>query len=86
MMKLWEKKDQPISDFSKGMKQKVAIARALIHDPALLFFDEPTANLDPESSRVVREIILKFKKRGKRFSSTRTTWMRRNGFATASES
>jgi ABC-2 type transport system ATP-binding protein len=65
MMELWEKKDQPISDFSKGMKQKVAIARALIHDPALLFFDEPTANLDPESSRVVREIILKLKKDGK---------------------
>jgi ABC-2 type transport system ATP-binding protein len=47
------------------MKQKVAIARALIHDPALLFFDEPTANLDPESSKMVREIILALKKEGK---------------------
>jgi ABC-2 type transport system ATP-binding protein len=65
MMDLWEKRDQPISDFSKGMKQKVAIARALIHDPALLFFDEPTANLDPESSKMVREIILALKKEGK---------------------
>jgi ABC-2 type transport system ATP-binding protein len=65
MMELWEKKDQPISDFSKGMKQKVGIARALIHDPRLLFFDEPTASLDPESSRVVRDIILKLKKEGK---------------------
>jgi ABC-2 type transport system ATP-binding protein len=64
-MDLWEKKDQPISDFSKGMKQKVAICRALIHDPRLLFFDEPTANLDPESSRVVREFILKLKQEGK---------------------
>ena len=65
MMELWEKRDQPISDFSKGMKQKVAIVRALIHDPRLLFFDEPTTNLDPESSRVVRDFILKLKKDGK---------------------
>jgi len=65
MMDLWEKRDLPVSDFSKGMTQKVGIARALIHDPQLLFFDEPTANLDPESARVVREIILKLKKEGK---------------------
>ena len=65
MMDLWEKRDQDISDYSKGMKQKIAIARALIHDPELLFLDEPTANLDPESARVVRDIILKLKKDGK---------------------
>jgi ABC-2 type transport system ATP-binding protein len=65
MLDLWEKRDQPVSQYSKGMKQKVAISRALIHDPKLLFFDEPTANLDPESSRVVRDIILGLKKEGK---------------------
>ena len=65
MMDLWEKRDQAISEYSKGMRQKVAIARALVHDPELLFFDEPTANLDPEAAKVVREIILKLKVDGK---------------------
>lgn len=62
MMDLWEKKDLPIATFSKGMKQKVAIARTLVHDPILLFLDEPTANLDPEAAKMVREVILELKK------------------------
>ncbi len=62
MLDLWEKKDVAAGTFSKGMKQKLAIARALIHDPQVLFMDEPTANLDPEASKTVRDFILELKK------------------------
>jgi ABC-2 type transport system ATP-binding protein len=62
MLGLWEKRDSSAGSFSKGMKQKLAIARALIHDPQILFMDEPTANLDPESAKTVRDFILELRK------------------------
>jgi ABC-2 type transport system ATP-binding protein len=62
MLGLWEKKDVAVGTFSKGMKQKLSIARALIHEPQVIFMDEPTANLDPESSKTVRDFILDLKK------------------------
>lgn len=65
MLGLWEKKDVAAGAFSKGMKQKLAIARAIIHEPQILFMDEPTANLDPESSKTVRDFILELKKEKK---------------------
>jgi ABC-2 type transport system ATP-binding protein len=62
MLGLWERKDVAVGTYSKGMKQKLGIACALIHDPQILFMDEPTANLDPESAKVVRDFILELKK------------------------
>ena len=61
---LWDRRDEPVGNFSKGMKQKIAIARALVHDPRYIFLDEPTASLDPEAAKTVREYILELKKRG----------------------
>ncbi|MHA1200235.1 MAG: ABC transporter ATP-binding protein, partial [Candidatus Heimdallarchaeaceae archaeon] len=63
---LTEKIDLSAGSLSKGMKQKVAIARAMIHNPPVLFLDEPTASLAPESAKVVREQIVKLSKKEKR--------------------
>jgi len=65
MLGIWEKKDDAVGTLSKGMKQKLAIARALVHDPQILFMDEPTVNLDPEAARTVRDFILELKKEEK---------------------
>jgi len=65
MLGLWDRRSDTTSTFSKGMKQKLAIARALLHEPRLLFLDEPTSGLDPEASHLVREFISELKREGR---------------------
>ena len=57
--------NQRAESLSSGQKQKLAIARAIVHDPSVLMFDEPTSNLDVLASREVREFMVESKERGK---------------------
>ncbi|GIW48874.1 MAG: hypothetical protein KatS3mg079_350 [Caloramator sp.] len=57
--------DRRVGKFSRGMKQKVAIARAIVHNPDVMLFDEPTIGLDVSSSAIVQDFILDCKKKGR---------------------
>ncbi|WP_187470488.1 ABC transporter ATP-binding protein [Dictyoglomus thermophilum] len=62
---LYERKEDKVEIFSRGMQQKLALARALIHDPDLLILDEPTVGLDIETKIWFREYIKKLREKGK---------------------
>jgi ABC-2 type transport system ATP-binding protein len=62
---IWDRRTEAVSGFSKGMKQKIAIARALIHDPRYLFLDEPTSGLDPAAAHTVRSYLMELKTEGR---------------------
>jgi len=54
---LEERRDSKVQTYSKGMRQKLSLARTLVHDPPIIFLDEPTSGLDPESAKMVRDRI-----------------------------
>ena len=65
LMGLWDRRTEAVATFSRGMKQKVAIARAAIHEPRIVFLDEPTTGLDPDAARTVREFIAQIRGEGR---------------------
>ena len=57
LFNLYDKRDYLLEGFSRGMKQKILIAAAIIHDPPILFLDEPTSTLDPRAALMVKDLI-----------------------------
>lgn len=62
---LAEVKDHKTSSFSKGMMQRLGIAQSLIHEPELIIWDEPTSGLDPEGRKLVLDLLIEMKSKGK---------------------
>jgi ABC-2 type transport system ATP-binding protein len=60
MMELWSRRNDRVATFSRGMRQKVSIARAMINDPQVLFMDEPTTGLDPATAKSFRDWLANF--------------------------
>ena len=68
LLQLFDLKDRGhdfLSSYSRGMRQKISLAAALLHDPQVLFLDEPTVGLDPRSARQMKDILIDFCREGK---------------------
>src|SRR3954462_3771067 len=65
LLGLWDRRNDQVAGFSKGMKQKLAIARTVLHEPGAVFLDEPASGLDPEAARDVRAFILDLRDAGR---------------------
>ena len=59
---LWDASDKQVGTYSKGMKQKLTLVRAMLHDPQVLFLDEPTSAMDPHSAKLVRDALIDLRK------------------------
>ena len=65
LMGLWDRRTESVATYSRGMKQKMAIARCVLHEPRVVFLDEPTTGLDPDAAKTVREFIVALRGEGR---------------------